>query len=637
MIKELYIYLSGGAKQSVDIDSEFNIVRNYTTPYFKDATQVINDGTYSVKLPITENNAAIFWYLDREDMATSIPYDYLYADYFVDGLTIFTNAEVKVLSVDEDFIEVQFVYGISRNTYLPLFETKLNEIPYSVTYANWVVDWNRSDMFVPYQPYKYLDYISGERISDTEVIAGVEQSKIAIPEPMFSSAKEMTMHPFMPTEQISNLIEDYTSIDLNRNTTFESRIANKGIILSTRREGYVNEVTVGITSDQIYGGAYNEDIAFSSFTSSFDQIQLKSASPTKIEIQSNYIFEKKVIVNISITDSTPSDESRTTYLVLCNGDERTLVEVPLISSHISGSLRIYDREMIDYEINAEFIDGLKIYTDATAAGGGLTINTFTTTFKYNQPFFAYYPNTGYYNCLENLPNISMYDFFAQMLIHTCGFIGYDTTNNNALKIYFLETIGGNIETGNYYDWTGRISRVTKGEFQFNSNAKNNYIKFNNDKDLFQRAENIVVLDNTIQTEQDLYILPFDSPQGLENEIADCVMYKQTVKRSGGISEDGVDFQNEFEDKYIFPFVKDVSGVAQNINIIESNYDIYKKLVKRPIIKEVEINLGYFESAQIDFSKPVYVGEWGKYCMILEVQASDDEVSVVKLLIINEPL
>jgi hypothetical protein len=86
-----------------------------------------------------------------------------------------------------------------------------------------------------------------------------------------------------------------------------------------------------------------------------------------------------------------------------------------------------------------------------------------------------------------------------------------------------------------------------------------------------------------------------------------------------------------------------NGGLPNINLdhlygfVSQFYDIYQKIINRPIVKEIEINLDFFESATIDFSKPIYIKDWGKYCMLLELEAPDNGISIATLLLINQNL
>jgi len=71
--------------------------------------------------------------------------------------------------------------------------------------------------------------------------------------------------------------------------------------------------------------------------------------------------------------------------------------------------------------------------------------------------------------------------------------------------------------------------------------------------------------------------------------------------------------------------------------IQSSYSVYQNIIHKPIVKEVEINLGAYESATLDFTKPIYIKEWGKYCMLLELTAPDEDVCTATLLLINQTL
>ena len=155
MIKELYIdgYL-------VDIDDNFSIVRQLTSPFFSDVTQLKNNGSYSTKIPETQNNSFIMDYLEREDADTTFPYRGHTANYYVDSFPVFENAEVRVI----DAFELQFVWGFNRGKYLPLFTRKLNEIlPNGTTIleSDWVVEWKKSNVvYNTGKKYKYLNCIS---------------------------------------------------------------------------------------------------------------------------------------------------------------------------------------------------------------------------------------------------------------------------------------------------------------------------------------------------------------------------------------------------------------------------------------------------------------------------------------------
>jgi hypothetical protein len=52
---------------------------------------------------------------------------------------------------------------------------------------------------------------------------------------------------------------------------------------------------------------------------------------------------------------------------------------------------------------------------------------------------------------------------------------------------------------------------------------------------------------------------------------------------------------------------------------------------------LDANLSFFESANIDFEKPIFLNEWGRYCMLMELEAQGDDTCLAKLLLINKQL
>lgn len=104
--------------------------------------------------------------------------------------------------------------------------------------------------------------------------------------------------------------------------------------------------------------------------------------------------------------------------------------------------------------------------------------------------------------------------------------------------------------------------------------------------------------------------------------------------------------NTFTNKYTggsnkpaFVEMQMVNGVptATNAKVVDEYYELYKKFIDQPMIVEVELTMDIFESSNVDFRKPIYVKEWGKYCLLLELIAPNKGVCTAKLLLINQTL
>ena len=622
MIRHLII--SGVEMDIADVE----IVRTYHTPFFTDVEELRNDHTYTVNLPITPKNMAVFGYANREDMYTTKPYDYLYADYYVNGLAIFRNAECRLLGVSDTF-EVEFVYGINRNSIVGLFEKQLNQISeddLQVEYADWIFEWRKSN--VVYTPstinyYNFIEYVSGIRTSDVETISGVVQPKLQPDEPALSNLKQMTAHPFVLSTTILDLIDRLYNTSVS--SLLSARLQNKGLILSGKKDNFDYEYS--FTYDGSADTSQDMHISESGgndFIISFTRYKFKLLNFLLIDD-----YDVKLVLDVTILSLYEIELWETN---LTDNTSEKVSDIPYASR---GDFDIVYDCTIDltmqqgYEYYFKFAHSVPINNDVSG--------TFKIQKNIKESIYSMQDSIGYgrYNLIENMPELKPIEFIQQMLIHTGLFLGYDSVG--ALKAYSLDNVKTNLANGVFYNWSGRISNVRNGIFEFNNNAQKNHIKFNNDSDLTtDRKETLVVNDNTIDFEKDLYNLSFDSPLGAYNEKSEFILYEQTVKRSG---DTGVSFENKYVgDKFSNGFVLNDTGVAKNIKVIEPTYySVYKKLIERPIVKEVEINLGFFESANIDFEKPIYIQEWGKYAVLLELTAPDNDVCTAKLLLINQTL
>lgn len=623
MIEELYI--NGILADIEDVD----IVRNYFSPFFSDVTELFNDGTQTVKLPLTATNRAIFEHCDRADFVSDIPYDYLYADYWYDGLQIFKHAEVKILSVDDEYIEVQFVYGIDKSQITGLFGTKLNEL---TTITGWVVNWNKTDMFYSGDEYDYIDFVSGERTFDTEAISGAIQSPVEAEEPAKSNVKEMTLHPFILFSKILDLIDSEFSTSV-ASLDFDSRLNNKGIILS----GNKNRGTIGLSNYILSSPEYivSDSVFLNIEHLSAYYKPVSSIDDTVLLVDTKFVKNNELVFDIEVLDTHADTEfSQLDIWIRRNGATIDTINVPVTLNTDNGDGTITSKhELTSRIINVENIDSI-IFVLATTGEHTYQINELDIAWTAAENFFGYDPQKGVYDCIANLPEVNGIEFLKNLLIHIGLYIGSD--GNGALKTFSLDTFAANIGT-DYYDWSGRVSNIRNGKFQFNSNAKSNYIKFANDKDLnADRKMSLTVNDNTIESERDMYVSIFDSPLGAEDEKSELILYEQTVKRSG---ETGVSFENKYVgDKFNPAIVLNDSGIAKNIPVAEpAYYAVHQKLIERPTVKEMDVNLGLYESATINFEKPVYISELGRYCLLLELQAPNNDVCVAKVLVINQKL
>ena len=256
---------------------------------------------------------------------------------------------------------------------------------------------------------------------------------------------------------------------------------------------------------------------------------------------------------------------------------------------------------------------------------------------------------GHYNCILNLPEMTAAEFLQQMLIISGLSIGWDA--NGDIRFFDLQSFSDNLDSSDIMDWSGRVSTPIKGEFQFNANAQLNVIKYaNSDKLKYLAEDYLTVFDNTIDKRRELYNLAFDLPEG-SPYTPEFILYKQRVEKKEDSGVSYTTFANTYAEKPSV-VVYDESGVAKAYTVapndflrqstvyrgfVYNHYPVYQQIIKRPLVREVEADLEFLETLNIDFEQPVYVKEFGKYCMLLEIQIPTNEPSVAKLLLINRDL
>lgn len=649
MIKELYIdgYL-------VDIDDNFSIVRQNSSPFFSDVTQLKNNGSYSTKIPETQNNSFIMDYLEREDADTTFPYRGHVANYYVDSFPVFENAEVRVI----DAFELQFVWGLNRGKYLPLFTRRLNEIvPNGTTIleSDWVVPWKKANViYSTGKKFKYLNYISGERVSDVFLDSTGQPVRKTMPPPPYNeNLKEMTMHPFVAFTDILDLIIadhnanmdniDITSTELD---SLKNRLSNKGIILNGKKGNKIYELEESFSSDEDITLTPYQLMPINFFDGTF---RVNSANNT-LFLEDNMVWNFKSAINLSLNITLTNSATISLYKHGKGELESTGELVYSFPYTTSGTNRIYNTE---YTLEADFGYNYTFRIYSTAGCQIQSGGTYTFTQEINNAVYSMKSSgteIGNYDCLLNLPDITAADFINEMLKMTGLFIGHDTNGN--IKFLSLDTLKTNLLSGSIYDWSGKVSGKEKSYFQFYSNAQKNWIKFaNSDDRTYTAKDSIVVDDTTLDAEKDLYTISFDLPNSISALGIENILYKQSVQVSEKDGVEYITFRNEYEEKNDV-CVYDASGKASYAYVIPNDigeppfvingfmseyYGVYKKIVYRPRVVDIVVKLDFLDTLNIDFETPVYISDYGKYAVLLDIKIPDDGLCNAKILLINQTL
>ena len=562
--------------KEVDI-KDTQIVRKYTTPYFSDVSKVFIDTTQTITFPQTERNKAVMEYLHEADMSTDFPYTIHRADYIVDGMQLIRNGEVKVLG---DF-EIQIVYGIDREVYLPLKETKLNEInPNGTTIleSDWIVDWNYDTVTNPSSipataKFEFLNYVSGVRKSDAVVSGGIVQPPIPAPSPFLENQKAMTTHPYVSFNNLIDLVSTYGGISNTLFDTVKTRLENKGLLIGENKTDLVDTHVKTFITDFSYTFSTTNGLPLG-FNPDLYVIT------TNVDSVTFYTNDYRFYVNksgaLSVKFNLKTDKNVTGIDVRFIGDDNTVLKTILKTKE---DLYYYYFQ-VEFTVDMQDNGGIVFCPKGT----GATTNVYAGSsieLKYNAENSIYIltPNTenlkGHFNILYNLPKQNMLEFIQQCLIMTGCVIG------TGFQVSTYDDFKTNYDSGIYYDWSGKISDVKNSKYQFNSNAQKNWIRFeNSDKLSYLAKSSVIVNDTTLTAEKDLNVIRFNLGERNKSDIIENISYEQTIKVDGT----KVSFACDYKDANNVVVKKEYNDLVP-YEVIPNNYaEINRNFIATPIIE-----------------------------------------------------
>lgn len=222
----------------------------------------------------------------------------------------------------------------------------------------------------------------------------------------------------------------------------------------------------------------------------------------------------------------------------------------------------------------------------------------------------------------NLPDIKQWDFIKACM----AMFGWAAViQNGRLQLMKYSEL---LDTSNAYDWTAKVDMTDKDPQEFSYTLDNwarvNTLLYEKDTPLsFDPDASLEVQDATLSEQRDYYKLPFaasmqsDAPHykvsGTEVEDVDIAPRIFKV-----VDRDGV---------RTLEFTEDLYGSS----LVGSHYARFQEMIRKPVRLTLNIRLHEIDLAQLDLTRAVYLGQYGKYYMILKIQTSDTDLCKVELI------
>lgn len=223
----------------------------------------------------------------------------------------------------------------------------------------------------------------------------------------------------------------------------------------------------------------------------------------------------------------------------------------------------------------------------------------------------------------NLPDIKQWDFIKAGMAQ---FGLAPVIRGGALGLYTYDEL---LTARDAYDWTGKVDMTDADpeeiSYTLDNWARENLITFQEDAPLsFNPNAAIEVEDTTLAENRNLYELPWAASM-------------QSAAQHYQIPDDGT-----LEDVDIEPriFAISVGTKGQTLRftddmygrgLVAAHYTKLQEAVRKPVKLTTNIRLHEIDLAQLDLTRPVYLGQHGQYYAILKIQTSKTDLCKVELL------
>lgn len=223
----------------------------------------------------------------------------------------------------------------------------------------------------------------------------------------------------------------------------------------------------------------------------------------------------------------------------------------------------------------------------------------------------------------NLPDIKQWDFI-KACVAMYGWV--PVIQNEALHFGTYEEV---TDTARAYDWTAKVD-MGDGEpqelsYTLDGWAQRNILAFQEDAPLgFDPNAELVIDDRTLEESRDLYKLPFAASMQSEaqhykvkddNTVEDVDIQPRIFNVGLGLQGQTLYFEDNMHGQ----------------GLIDAHYTRLQALIRKPVVLTIDLRLHEIDLATLDLTRPVYLGQFGRYYAILKIQTSDTDLCKVEFL------
>ena len=656
----------------VDMSPDTRIVLNFKSNLLGDISKITASNSQTISLPKTIRNREIF------DHATAPSYDSRFryrkhaATYSRNGVKIISDATAVLLDSAENY-EIALYWGemtkfqswvdsglsIKDLDFSTIYQIWNNPVTLATCYNGDTAD----DYYFPDDSYLYyVDYDCG--LGSAETMTAAAKQKISL-------------HPVMSARRLLLKMQSENGITFEFPAGFmDSRpgqhsragiFQGLAIPMLTRKTSEQQKLTATVTghdehknSMQRYAGLYLSLPASSHYTTETKSYGLffgGSVNATAIKFATEGKIKFDIYLSVQTAVGWPNRDFPGTPLLELGINDGKIKTVPCrVSRKKVGSSTGWDYYVttVSYTYEAEVKSGDELALLVRVDNNTEFYKYYSDTDTFVSPYFLYlYPPATevdiqlgqYFRVNGNLPDIKQIDFVKAL----CAMYGlFVVPSGVADKLKFVTLDNLLDRRGEAVDWSSRVIRSNDGEpervkFSLGDYARRNFFRYAEDDTVKTSGDGEIFIDNeALEPRKDVIKLPFSpSDETIVNPDNNNLVGALIPQYKW--NDDGTEVESSNLKPRILQIVSD--GTVEHSgdkaigrflpitfdNLIAKYYGSLSRVLNSAITITEKIRLTEFELLKLDFTRPVYLKQYGRFYGIISVQTGDDDICTVELL------
>lgn len=592
--------------QHVDLAPDTDITLEYISNILGDIGKIHLSHSYTVKLPKTTRNARILDDPGRPGHDSSRARRFLTAEYYRNGINLIGQAQAYLLNISADSYEVALVW--SRVPGLKEWSDAKLKLP---------------DLTgLPTLPWKGAAYATVNTTDDCFYARYVSGA--------WGAAPNIAPHPSVTLYGLMTRIFENAGIPYEIGHNLTDTLQKHALLVApSHKPSLTMELEAGAQASSLKWATSSGSGSywwFKDWQTGWDAPGDGNLETTRT-IQRGPSEELRFYLNLKIAGATPD-----LYFSLEHGGESYILSPSRTTDGGYLMDAIVDLKS-DLRMDEEF-DYFSIRIMGLSNNGAYSFSAYDPT----RPMFAMMRphetiQTDHQNLFpisDNLPNIGQMEFIKAVL----GLFGAIIRTSNGMLV--LEHYDDILHKAQAVDWTHKVDMqdgIEDFQYLLSDFAQKNTIKYEPDVALPVSPDiTLEMEDQTASESKELLKLPFAA------SIRDQAIHYRCFD---AWDKDG-QYYIEVEDIDIKPRIFGFTYDGQTRVLIfpdslsgkwatSAYLETYQNLIRKPVQISVNIRLHEIDLATLDTTRPVYLGQYGRYYAILKIQTSGTDLCKVELL------